>query len=334
MFEEGLELLDENELMQLKKQSLEVKQALESKPSVAEAIQSANTLEWFSLEALPSEDKVYPKGAKFAYRKYTYEELLAINNRDLKMKDKYAVMLKGIKSVGTVPIDVRMLTFDDFKFICTTRKLEAFGTTQFEIPYVCPFCGTETKTKITMADITFDSMQAKSVPARVKFNQYPDIEFKFMPVTVGDILWLMNNDVYFKRDEDGELMITVMGNYVVDVVAILARQCITHSFEEAYELLAKINTYRDVEILQQLQTVFDHGIMPHTFKCQARSQAELPDNFNELSEEEKRIAIGKAQAFSKPCGETITLRVDGGDTIILPFREESNELEETGIFFD
>ena len=66
MFEEGLELLDENELMQLKKQSLEVKQALESKPSVAEAIQSANTLEWFSLEALPSEDKVYPKGAKFA----------------------------------------------------------------------------------------------------------------------------------------------------------------------------------------------------------------------------------------------------------------------------
>lgn len=331
--QDGLELLSEEDLMALKRQNLEEKEARDGIMSPSEYVKSVeDRVEWIPLKRLPSDNKPYPKGTLFAYRKYTYSELLSINNADLPLEYKYAIMLSGVRCVSELAVDPHLLTFDDFQFISTTRKLEAFGTTKFSLPYTCPSCGQDSSAVFTMADIEFNSMEAKKCPARVVFNQFLDQKFVFMPTTIGDILWLMKNDVYYKRDEEGMPLVTNSGRYVIDRIAVLARQCVNLDFEAAYEYLSQINNYDDIKILNELDNIFRHGIRPYVFKCQANLEA-LPTNYPEMSEEEKQQVLLRLNLTGKRCGETISLPLEGGEAIIVPFREPERAAS-AGIFFE
>lgn len=312
------------------------------KPINTEDIKDKEGRQTFKINSLPSEFKCYPEGVEIRYSNYEFDDFEIINNDLVDLYDRYAQMLKGIVTKG---MPKQSLTFGDFLFISVQRKLNAFGAKTFKIPYWCPHCKQDGEYTFSLEDIAFEGLQ-HTMPLKVRFYSYPDEEYLFQPHTIGDVLMMLENEVYYQYTEDGVLVQDVQGNPIQDVKSILAASCVNLDFNTAYQRIASISDYRDYETLTQLSSILYHGLSPFEFTCQnivkfipsdssKQVNKDIADS-NEIDEDETPDSPILPFAFldddTVKCNHNLRLDIKKENVLVIPFRE-STESNEYGIIF-
>lgn len=212
---------------------------------------------------VPSEKKPYPSDTIIAYAPYSSQDLEDINNPDIPTYDKYLIILEGIYTAGITPND---LTFADFMFISDVRQLQALGDVTFKYPYVCKTCGRPGTYIFKLSNIAFEGLEA-NLPLKVRFHSFPNEEFLFAPHTIGDVLFLMKTDRYWRKI-GSEYLLTKEGDRTLDTLAINASQCVSHNWEDAYiKFLVASENPNDRRIFNQIEDALYHGTKPIKFKC-------------------------------------------------------------------
>lgn len=292
---------------------------------------------WIRVASTPSNGKVYDSTDSVFYRKYTYGDYEDINNADLPLRDKYALSLQGMR-VDTLDSKL-LLPFCDFSYLNILRRLEAQGARKFSIPYVCNTCGQIGAHIFTLDQINFKTCDL-DLPIRVRFRSYPDEIFEFNLITIGDVLTLMDDDNYYRKEKNGEYKVTISGNFVVDRLAVLCSACVSHKYREAYTKLNQINNDQDFRTLTELRSLLNPGLAPMEFKCSLslpkHDDPEKIEQENEKKMDALRDSKGELPAFlklvrerrsNKICEAKNTVNVEGGDVVVLPFREHTDDNE-------
>jgi hypothetical protein len=311
------------------------------KPINTEDIKDKEGRQTFKVSSLPSEFKCYPEGVEVRYSNYEFDDFEIINNDLVDLYDRYAQMLKGIVTKG---MSKQSLTFGDFLFISVQRKLNAFGAKTFKIPYWCPHCKQDGEYTFSLEDIAFEGLKY-AMPLKVRFYSYPDEEYLFQPHTIGDVLMMLENEVYYQYTEDGVLVQDVQGNPIQDVKSVLASSCVNLDFNTAYQRIASISDYRDYETLTQLSSILYHGLSPFEFTCQnivkfipSDSSKQVNENNVSNKEEKEDDSNSPILPFSfldddtVKCNHNLRLDIKKENVLVIPFRE-STESNEYGIIF-
>ena len=296
-----------------------------------------NTL-WIPVKGAPSNNKVYQVENNLYYRKYTYSDYEDINNTDIPLVDQYTLALDGIKCKALS--NILLLPYYDFVYVSIIRRLEAQGTREFQVPYLCNSCGQIGSYKFTLDTIDFSSCD-RELPIKARLRSYPDEIFEFQPHTIGDVIFLMREDKYYRKKTDGEYLSDITGSYIPDELSILSCSCVSHSREDAYRLFNEINHKQDHATLKEIKQVLNFGIKPFSFKCDLYLPKEDKDkDVIQKENEEKLKVLGdgergvspflkllKHMQENKKCeGENI-VDILGGDVLILPFRELDDDIK-------
>lgn len=288
---------------------------------------------WIPIDSLPSNNKVYNTEKTVFYRKYTFEDFEYASS-NLLPQQRFKRMLEGLKC--TQLESILLLPFYDFTAASFIRKIEAQGADKkYAIPYRCEKCGQIGTTKFTAKDIQFNALDIE-LPVKVRLHTFPDIIFEFMPHTIGDAIFLMDEDFYYAKNENGEYVLDVTGSPIVDRKSMLAVCCSNYSFREAYDLFQRIEYKEDYDILMEIAGKLQFGIKNVEFTCKLHN----PDASTPLDEENQKkldmIKDWKGQLppifeeFKKSqeiCGQKISIDILGGDVLFLPFREHTDTTE-------
>jgi hypothetical protein len=239
------------------------------------------------IDGLPSAGKPYPKGLHVKYRPYVLGEITAISGSKMSIRDVVEEILSGVEcSHGFSPMD---LTLQDVLFIGFLRKRATFSRQDtIIVPYFCSGCENETQFEMKEnQDLSFRDILAPSLP--ISYTMYEE-KFSFSPVTCNQYF-----DYLTKSAE--------MDDFNPNV-GMLAIQCTSHSFEDAYQAI-KNATPADSDVLNEIDKQMNHELEPVVLTCK-----------NLLKENEEDIG--------KPCGHKSTVKLDEVDRLVLPFRGESD----------
>lgn len=289
------------------------------------------------IKTLPSGFIPYPANAKVFYRTYAYQEIKDINS-GISLIDQYNIMLAGIRTenfdkvdpilleTGNLYGDKRDLTFFDFLANSFYRKLSGFKTSKYVVPYKCPTCkAINAKHNFELEDINFLGLDIKELPI-VVIMPSDNKEIWFWPLTIGRFMFLLENDLYYRKDSDGSYMIDDFGNLVKDEVAILASTILNMPFKEAYDYIANMNDMDDIALVESIDVMLNHGIAPLEFNCRERL-GEAP-NVEIDPNKPRDIQLPAYYADTRPfCGQKIFVKLQGEENLVLPFRESSQPLE-------
>lgn len=293
---------------------------------------------WIPLKNVPSNGKVFNSNNTVYYKKYTFGDFEDINNNDITLKDQYVLALSGIKC--TELESNLLLPFCDFAYICAIRRLEAQGTEKFFVPYTCPSCKQIGTFEFSLDQIGFDTCE-KDLPLKVKFKTYPDEVFEFSLYTIGDVLNLMERDLYYRKKHDGSYLVDVTGSYIPDSLRLLSCSCISHNSDEIYNKLLNVHHKIDYNTIKQLINILEFRIQPFEFNC----TLDIPKedvNIDEENDKKLQLLVDnngklpplleymKKKQSSTTCGYKNTLNILGGDVLILPFHEVE-DTDEYGI---
>jgi hypothetical protein len=232
---------------------------------------------------LPSGGKAYPSDVEFNYTSYSFGEVKYASTSNLTERQVLELILKGVKT----SFNKNNLTIHDAMYIGILRKLASLGTAKAKVPF-------EVKGKLhehifTMEDIEFKDIAAPKLPVRVTLSN--NEEYSFMPLTVANFLKLVK-----------------MGKGK-DSCASLATMCTSHDFQEAYNFFKNTKNFDDGEILEHIDEILDHGIMPLEVTYQDEVNGEIINR-------KAKIRLERRQALLTPFrekGESIRGRVQFGD---------------------
>lgn len=295
---------------------------------------------WVPVHYLPTQktNLFDSKGTVF-YQCYTYGDYEDINNGNLELQDRYTIMLQGIKCTSLE--SNLLLPACDFGYISVLRRLEANGTRKFSVPYKCRTCGQLGVYNFTLDDIRYKDIDVK-FPMKVRLYSYPEEIFEFTLPTIGDIIFLLKQDIYYKRnpEDEGEYLFNEYDERVPDKLAQLASSCVSHSYEDAYDKFFYMKDGRDFDILNTVYSKLNPGLEMFKFKCDLHLP--LTEDEKKIQEENNkkyemlRSKHGTLPSFmeylnkmgsEKVCGAENYVTIEGGDTIILPFREYEDNNE-------
>ena len=270
------------------------------------------------LNNLPSAFKPYPEGVVVSYDTYAIQEIKDLSEANLPVWQQYEIMLDGMH---TEKMSNRDITLFDAMYISVLRKLSAIPDPKFKLVYYCP------KEEVVSSDtfhfndhVGFNQLEVDKLPINAELEVG---KMSFSPLTVGDFIFLHKNDLFYRKRDD-EYLTDTNGNLLKDFVAIMAAQCVSHSFEEAYELLNKVTSQDDIDIIERIDQMLNHGIAPITFKCQNRMGEKTEENY----EEDDGTGVPEQLRDKRPvCGQEITVSLLGGEAIVVPFREHEQSIE-------
>lgn len=240
------------------------------------------------LSKFPSKSLSYPENSKVLYRPFRFGEVKKISQSKLDTRENFEFILQGI----TTSFDKLDLTLPDFLYAAFYRKLSTLGGSKFFVPYICPKCKKQTKATAETDKLDFADIKAPELPvtATLSFG-----ECSFTPMTVRDLFTLM--DIGKQKDE----------------VAMYTMQCRAFNgepvedFEEMYELIDNAS-YEDGRVLAQVDSYLEHSLKPLKNKCK-----------NKVPSDDKKLVGKKPETV---CGHEVSIDLEGGESLILPFRDD------------
>jgi hypothetical protein len=189
--------------------------------------------------------------------------------------------LSGIETSG---FDKHFLTLFDVLYIGVMRKVSSMSDLKFEMPFVCRSCNNTSRALFTHKDIEFRDMDemVTSLPLKTEIKGR---EVHFSPMTVKDFLAL-HGGRYSKYLKKGH----------VDKLAVHSLMIRNMEFEEAYRFLDDIKHPDDIEMLQDVDKILLHDLMPLKTKC------------------------GEEIEPGEICGVENSLKLEGREALLQPFR--------------
>lgn len=178
-------------------------------------------------------------------------------------------------------MDTDELTLGDANYLALYRKLSVLGQNS-SLKVIHPCANCGTKNE-KVIKIAELNPQFISAPDLPACAHIMDTKFGFEPLTISD---------YFKLDE----MIST-GEYDEDF-ATWAMMCTTHEFDEVYDSLDNMYSVDEMDNLEKIDKYLNHGIKNYKMKC--------------------KNADEKGEDF---CDHVTEVRLDGGQAVLLPFRE-------------
>jgi len=317
------------------REALDVLQANKNLQKLEEKTMVKDKELWIPIERMPSNNKVYDSNNSVEYKRYDYGDFEYLNNADILPAQRYKLMLKGIRCKNLS--NILLLPYYDFTSACFVRKLEALGgDREFAIPYRCDKCGQVGTHSFKLSEVELNELEI-DLPIKVRFMSHPDEIFEFGLHTIGDVIFLMEEDLFFAK-KDNEYILDLTGSPIPDRVATLAASCISHPFEYAYDKLHTISNERDYNIINKVYDMLRYGIKEINFTCKLSLPKEKDDDKIEQENKEKLAQISEwngelppllrlAKERQNQCGHKISLEVLGGGLIFLPFRESTLDIE-------
>lgn len=242
-----------------------------------------------SITSLPSGGKAYPQNLEIKYRPYTFGEVKTVNQigqNNLTVRDRILQILDGIQvSQGFNPLN---LTVQDVLFLGFLRKRTTFAKQdKISIPHFCDGCKKPTEFILEEnKNLEFNDIKAPALP--VSFSMY-DESFEFSPLTVQS---------YF--DYLDFALKSIDQNQEIDSgVAVMAAQCISHSFEDAYKAIFNASPHES-DCIAEIDSLLNHDLKPIELYCKNKKGEEI-------------------------CNYKTTIKLDEVDRLVLPFRSEHEE---------
>jgi len=235
------------------------------------------------VKALPSKSIPYPKDCVIKHRPYTFGEIKTIAQSKLNVKDKFDRVLKGIDT----SFDKLDLTVPDLIYLAFLRKISTFGVTDLKISTKCPVCNGNVDFKISLEDFDFNELKAPKLPVIVPIKNE---DYMFKPISIGKYFQLLD-----KKKEDDE-------------IALMAMCCISKKFEDAYDYFYNA-VPGEVIVLQEVDKYLDHGLKPI-------------EEIADPKDSKKRIKLRcQNKVKGKLCNTKLSVELDGGQALMLPFRK-------------
>lgn len=292
------------------------------------------------VEQLPSGMKTYPKGITFEVSKYTIGELKELSEREFTRREMYDFILSGVKP--SIPMNLYDLSLYDANFFGIQRRIITFGQNSFQFRNYCDKCEKEVLDKVLVNQIEFFDMDAPELPVNVKLADGTEISFGIL--TLGKFLDLI--DMY-----DGD-------RNEINWEKLMACQCVSHSYEEALKILRENATAADLPVLEKVDVILYHGIVPIRVSCEEVTYEENPNaivsledltsmDFLQLKELADRTGVGYDETITNPqslrnliimalniaevvpCGEVRRINLGTGEGMVLgeSFRREGADID-------
>lgn len=255
----------------------------------------------FSITDLPSRGLPYPEGFEIKYRPYTYGEVKKSSGSKLSPRARLDLVLEGIDTKG---FDKNELSSFDFLFIALHRKISTEGTEKIKVVYQCNQ-GHIGNSIIPSDSIEYDDI-SKEVPKLPVIIELGGKDCHFSVLTVKDYMELITLG---KHD---------------DPLSILAKQCINRDFKEVYDLIYNA-TPEEGKLIDEVDTLLYHSVKPRLFRCEECDRL-IDEQIAQLNLEEDAVAISELR--KQRANNTVRVRLDGMEAIILPFRERDEPVKD------
>jgi hypothetical protein len=233
------------------------------------------------VDHLPSKGLAYSgKYPKVSYRPYTFGEIKKINqDKGLSAKNRLEMVLSGIDC----SFDKLELTISDLLYVGLLRKISTIGS-DINLTVSCAKCKKPINENIGGAKglIEFEDIKAPSLPIEADFSNGKSYEFS--PLTVKEYFDLL--------DESPDKL---------DEIAMMARQCKNHDFQETYEFFQGLMPI-DRLLLEEIEKYLDHGLKPIKLKCKNKSSDSII------------------------CSHETSVELDGGQALLTPFRGDQESI--------
>lgn len=226
------------------------------------------------IKKIPSKGITYPEGASISFRTYGYGEIKKISSSNLSEKEAFAIVLSGINT-NFNKLDI---TFGDFMYLALFRKIATLGTPKFQVPYKSPINGITMLHTMSVEDLEVEDLVVPSLPVKLNFQDGQN--FQFGPLTVGDVLKLLEK------------------NKLKDATSLMAAQVRNVDFDSAHSYLHSVSNSEDLMNLGEVERILAHNIKPIKVNC-----TEKDKNDREVT-------------------TVVTIRLEGRQALLLPFREE------------
>lgn len=237
---------------------------------------------------LPSGSKTYPSGYKIFYKTYSFSEIRKFSGNKLSFEENCKLVMEGVTTEGFDKWDI---TFYDFLYISLLRKLSTLRSPKFKILYICSQCGKNTSAVFSLEEVDFDEL---SVELPINYVT-DDVTYTFMPLTIGNYLRLVNPE---------------------DASSRLAICCTSHQFMDAYKMISEEGDIENLSLFTEIEDHLYHGLKPFKFTCRER--------IGEEDKEAKKASVEKRELYKDPrpfCNKEYESELDGGELLIIPFRE-------------
>jgi hypothetical protein len=238
-----------------------------------------------NLTDIPSKFLPYPQGVEISYYPYKFGELKKFAQSKLSIKQRYEFILDGILVTG---MPKEKLTFNDFLFIALLRKMSSVGVQDISVKFKCLKCNFENTHHVKLNQLDFDGLDIPSLPATIVINNK---EMSFSPLTVEDFFSL------FREGKEN------------DPVGILSMQCRNLTFKQSYDLIYNANP-EDSEMLDELNTMFYHGLATMSIPCENKEALE------------KELLDGVEIEKNVHCKYINKIELGDPDLIVQPFRRD------------
>jgi len=179
-------------------------------------------------------------------------------------------------------MDKGELTLGDAMYLAVYRKVSTLGTNKITVKYKCGGCSKESSTNFETREIKPKFIEAPRLPMKIELETAPK-PLSFKPLTIGQ---------YFEVQDKIRL------NTNLDMDMALIAFMADGDFEEIYDILYNLTSQNDIGTLKEIDRYLNHGL------DSIKGQCTNPD--------EK----------GTPCGHVTDIELDGGQALLLPFRED------------
>lgn len=205
-------------------------------------------------------------------------------------KSKNMSMRKSLEEILSgveTSFDIDELTIADALYIGLLRKISTLGSNKVILRYMCGKCKQEGRHTIAVNELEFDEI----------LNEYDDKE-ACLPIEAEFTFGL----VKFNPLRVCDYLKMIDSNVEDDVIAKSAYEA-DGEFDERYKQFESIRNPQDAEILDTVDKMLFHGLKPVKFNCKNKLQTE------------------------KVCDNKVRLELDGGQALIMPFREREDNVK-------
>lgn len=213
---------------------------------------------------MPSGMKSYPPNTKFELRKYTLGELKRAAGGFDSLRERYEFILDGLST----NMDKMKLSLYDANFIGIQRKIITFNQRTFRFISWCNKCNKEVIDTVQSHQIAFYDLKAPELPINIELNDGTKMSFSIMEL--GKFLELMETEENPNWDQ------------------LMAVQCCSHPYPEALKIITQNTSLIDEPILDQVDQLLYHGVMPIEIECQEITYKEKENALISISELRKK----------------------------------------------
>lgn len=270
---------------------------------------SKSNLPMFKVEVLPSGFKTYPENSTIYYKPYSWNGVKLLTQSKMDTVALWNYILDDV----TCSFDKDLITLQDFFYISLLRRVATVGNNKFSVTVAC---NNIVKNIIKEVDTNKKQIE-KTITEKcntvnhfvINDNQinFDDLQLKKeeLPVQFN----LLGKWYHFSPITIGNAKYLFENGLLDDDNSTIAVQCINEDFENILSVLNSDElSFLDGEKTRLLDNLFYHGILPI-----------------EKDSTDKDIVCSK-------CSSKLPIQLDGGEVIIRPFRESTDD-DRNGVRF-